>query len=127
MVILKYEGYAVINKYLVGLVVGVFLLTGCEQQEPAKEISREYRQYELLYLDPPKHVYIDIKDVKTGVVWKRLFVSKHCNQWRNIPTGSIWGFELVTYQNKDGSVYQKVENYHDICRRSENGVSFVKY
>lgn len=48
------------------LVLGVILfLSGCEQVEPAKEISREYRQYELLELDQPKHVYITIKDVKT--------------------------------------------------------------
>lgn len=116
-----------IKKYIGVLVAFTFLLSGCEQQETAKQVSREYRQYELIHLDPPKHVYIDIKDVKTGVVWKRLYVSKHCNQWRNIPAGSIWGFELVTYQNKDGSAYQKVENYRDICRRSENGISFVKY
>ena len=117
----------VINKSIWMLLTCVFLISGCERQETAKEVSREYRQYELLYIDPPKHVYIDIKDVKTGIVWKRLYVSKHCNQWRDIPAGSIWGFELVTYQNKDGSFYQTVENYRDICRRSENGISFVKY
>lgn len=110
------------------LVLGVILfLSGCEQVEPAKEISREYRQYELLELDQPKHVYITIKDVKTGYVWNRLYVSKHCNTWRDIPINSVWGFELVTYENADGSRYEKVESYRDICERVKKGVSFAKY
>lgn len=102
----------------------ILFLSGCDSIEPAKEISREYRQYEMLYLDQPKHVYIDIKDVKTGQVWKRLYVSKHCNSWREIPSGSIWGFELVTYEKKDGSQYQVIDNYKDICSRVKKGVSF---
>lgn len=109
------------------LLTMIFFLTGCDRVPPGKEISREYREYELLELDPPKHVYITIKDVKTGQVWERLYVSKHCNSWRDIPVNSIWGFELVTYENEDGSRYEEVENYRDICYRVKNGVSFVKH
>lgn len=113
---------------LVWIFAVVCLLSGCEAGSPPdKLVGREYRQYELMELDPPKHVYITIKDVKTGYVWQRLYVSKHCNSWRDIPVGSVWGFELATYEKADGSRYSVVENYKDICYRVKNGVSYVKY
>lgn len=95
----------------------ILTLSGCDMPPPDKEVAREYRQYRLLELNPPKHVYITVEDIKTGYVWNHLYVSKHCNSWRKIPNGSIWGFELVTYEKPDGSRYQELDNYKNICYR----------
>lgn len=39
----------------------------------------------ILSIDPPKHVYVDLVNVATGELWSHVYVSKHCNSWRDIP------------------------------------------
>lgn len=38
--------------------------------------------FELLSYDPPKHVYVTLKDLDTNEIWQRIYVSKHCNDHR---------------------------------------------
>lgn len=39
----------------------------------------EVRRYKLADFDPPKHVYVTIRDVKTDQLYESQYVSKHCS------------------------------------------------
>lgn len=39
----------------------------------------EIRRYKLADFDPPKHVYVTIRDVKTDQLYESQYVSKHCS------------------------------------------------
>lgn len=38
--------------------------------------------YEILHVNKPKHFYLDLRDVETGKVYKKKYISKHCNSYR---------------------------------------------
>jgi len=42
-------------------------------------LPTELRRYELVAYNPPKHFYVSLEDVKTHNVFRRIYVSKHCN------------------------------------------------
>lgn len=81
--------------------------------EDAKHIrleKSETRAFQLVEVNPPKHFYVDIKDVETGATNTDVYVSKHCNSWRE--TAVV------------GNTYRiVVEKYRD----DRNGVQSVKY
>lgn len=70
------------NKFL-SVAFCTALLTGCGGIiERPVHVKTEIRTYEILDVDPPKHVYVDLKDIETGQRHNRVFVSKHFNNWR---------------------------------------------
>lgn len=64
-------------------------LVGCGMR-PDQEttlVNSGQKVFTILEIDPPKHVYVDLKDEK-GQIYKHVYVSKHCNNWRQIVLGS---------------------------------------
>ena len=82
--------------------------------ETYEETARYRNTYEIIGINPPKHFYLDLKNVKTGVVHKHVYVSKHCNDWRKLKIGSRWDLTEVDY--KRGERYgTKILNMSSIC------------
>lgn len=46
-------------------------------------------------VNAPKHYYLDLKSDKTGVIYRNVYVSKHCNQWQQCPVGTKINARLV--------------------------------
>ena len=90
----------------------VMTLSACTSSE---KVSEHKEEFTILAIDPPKHVYVDLKDSK-GFIHKHVYVSKHCNHWREIQIGSQIALPVVTYKNEDG-LYDKIEA-RDVCPRS---------
>lgn len=94
---------------LVGIVIlGCIIYQGYENGSRVV-ISREYKNYEVVGINPPKHFYLDLKETKTGYVYKHIYVSKHCNNWRKLPLHSVFMFEEVIYKYE-----KKPDHYVDI-------------
>lgn len=55
------------------------VLAGCSAQEVIEE-RREL--FVITDLNPPKHVYVDLKRVSDGKAFSHVYVSKHLNDWR---------------------------------------------
>lgn len=90
--------------------VAGFVFYGMYQQGKLVVLNTEYRQYEVIGINPPKHFRLDLKDVKTNRIYENVSVSKHCNNWRNLPLHSLFLFKEVTYKySKKPEVYKDVE------------------
>lgn len=57
--------------------------------------------YLQLLVKRPKHFYVDLKDSK-GIMHKHVYVSKHCNSWREVQIGSQIILPVVTTKMKMG-------------------------
>ena len=56
-------------------------------------------------MHPPKHFYVDLQDVETGVIHKHVYVSKHFNSWKSIDTTETlrltrWQWKLTNGQEQ---------------------------
>lgn len=62
---------------------GIFMMLFLAFTRPAPElVSSQTLNVEITDVDGPKHVYVDLKDVDSGVIYKHVYVSKHFNDWR---------------------------------------------
>ena len=64
-------------------------------------IRSEIRQFELLDWTNPKHVYVELRDVKSNLVYDRIYVSKHCNEARSFQAHDTYNLsvDIVTYSD----------------------------
>ena len=92
----------------------VALLAACK---PPVQIHSEDRDYRVVGVNPPKHFYVDLQDLKTGLVAKKVYVSKRCYNWREVEIGRVFNLKQATYQREDGSQYTRIEGARSICRR----------
>lgn len=85
------------------------VVSGCG---PAgQEVHREDREYEVTSINPPKRMYVSLKDVRTGARYNDISVSKRCSGWQSLKVGSKWVLPEVTYQHGDGSRSKRVDIY----------------
>lgn len=98
-------------KYLMVIISALFL-AGCGLKD--KVVDIQDKMYEVVEIKPPKHFYITLKDVETGEIYKRLYVSKRCSSWKKLEKGSQWAFREFTYEGKKGQ-YKKVEVDSTFC------------
>lgn len=79
-----------------------------ESVEDAKHIKlekSESRMFELIKVDPPKRFYVDLKDVETGEVTTRLYVSRRCYNWRQTAVvGNNYRVRVETYRDDRNGV-----------------------
>lgn len=88
-------------------------LTACG---PAPTSQSESRTFEVTKIAPPKHFTVDLKDVKTGQVFRRVYVSKRCWSWRKVAIGSTWTLPVTTYTYEDGEKRVRI-NARALCQR----------
>lgn len=104
------------NKRVLVLLTTVLLVTGCKPAPHDPLVSQEVKLYEVVGVHRPKHFMVDLREVGTGYVFKRQYVTKHCNQWRRLQIGSKWHFVEVVRQGKN-SKYSKLEGVRELCAR----------
>jgi hypothetical protein len=56
----------------------------------------------ILNMTKPKHVYIDLVNLETGITCNRIYVSKHCNNQDMSDIGSEMGMEVTYLEYKNG-------------------------
>lgn len=66
------------------LLATISALTECYKPTPIEITSKEYKTYSVTKIYRPKHFYVDLKDIKSGKVHKKVYISKHCNEWRKL-------------------------------------------
>jgi hypothetical protein len=64
------------------LLLGLLLVASCKEPEPRRYTKSVQDEYEVTEVNPPKHFYVTLKNLRTGEVYKHEYVSKHCNTWR---------------------------------------------
>jgi hypothetical protein len=101
-------------KYII--ITLLLFLVSCA--EPPKKGDQRKVTMRILNIDPPKHVYVDLVNVITGEKWYHVYVSKHCNAWRDIPfeaelTMTEYSYDMGNrkYRELDGH-----EVYERFCR-----------
>lgn len=69
-----------------------------ENERHIKLVKTEIRTFELLKRTSPKHFYVWIKDIKNGQIVEHVYVSKHCNTWRETAVvGQLYKIPTLTY------------------------------
>lgn len=59
---------------------------------------------ELVGVDPPKHFYVDLKD-QEGRVYRKVYVSKHFNDWRSLKMGTkITAYRTTKKHRETGEI-----------------------
>jgi hypothetical protein len=91
------------------------LTTGCG--EPARPVSEEVRSYTLLSQNAPKHYYVTLRDTQTQQVHEKVYVSKHCNSFRQNVPGATYQLRRVTYEGKEGRFTRFEGLYSAFCER----------
>lgn len=55
-------------------------------------------QFELLKINPPKHMFVDLKDMKTGDIHQHKWVSKHCLRYKETAiVGKVYDVLVIPY------------------------------
>ncbi len=83
-------------------------------------VDSTYRDYVVVSINQPKHFHVDLRDVKTGKVYTHIYVSKHCNKWRELQVGSTWRLRhrLLQY-SISGAHVERIDTkplYKEICK-----------
>lgn len=104
---------------LLGANAFLFYSIYARNREDAKHIKlekSETRTFRLVGVDPPKHFYIDIKDVETEEVTNYVYVSKHCNSWRETAVvGKAYQVVVETYyDDRDNSRNKEYKDLYEI-------------
>lgn len=71
--------------------VTTIAVTGCDINRVERTETFE-ATYELLKVNPPKHFYIDVRNVETGEIHENKYISKRCNKYRE---GAVVGKEYT--------------------------------
>lgn len=89
----------------------VVLYSSCKEKV---YLSTKYEKCVVMSIDPPKHVYLDLKMVSSGRVFRDAYVSKHCNDMC-VSVGDTILTTFIRYKFGD-SIYEEFDNLHDkIC------------
>jgi hypothetical protein len=101
-------------KYLIVSIM-VFFIASCAGHKCEYD-SEEWREYKLVSLDKPKHFYVDLKDVQTGKLYYHVYVSKHCNSWKNLKIGGTYKLKRVHWTDggHENSDFDKL--YDCLCK-----------
>lgn len=73
----------------------------------------ELRRYILVKMNPPKHFYVTLKDEQTGQVFERLYVSKHCNNFRNNQEGESYNLQVTSFSMSNQPEVRHT-SFHDL-------------
>lgn len=82
-----------------------------------KVIGTEVRAFELLSWKEPLHVYVDVKDVKTGVISRDIYVSKYCTAAYQLKAHEIYHAKVNIVLYDDKQVYEFVDLPATFCSR----------
>ncbi len=100
------------------IMLSSLLLIGCvkqPEQPHAKVVAVYSEKYEIVHVDQPKHFWVNLKHVETGHIFTNTARSKHCNNWRNYPVGSVIMVNTFHYDNNTFAVDGDFAN-QVICR-----------
>ncbi len=91
----------------VALVLGsmlLWLIFQIPQPLPKAYLPPQTRVFQLMDFDPPKHVYAFLQDVETHEIFPRVYISKHCNAWReHAHIGRTYVLHLRPWTRADGT------------------------
>jgi hypothetical protein len=93
-----------------------------ELDEARKNITRtdlgvEVRRFKLLAYNPPKHFYVTLQ-AEDGSVMKSVYVSKHCNNHRQLQINEEYNLEVMKYtlSSTPGQVHYEFKGlYNAFC------------
>ena len=86
------------------------VLTGCAMgPRPVDVKETKTEEFEIVGINPPKHFYLDLKNVRTGEV-HHVYVSKHYNNHRKITIGMKLTLTQTWWNYDDGSVRSRFDN-----------------
>lgn len=97
-----------VKTFFSALALSTFALTACAPPQ-AQKVGEYSGRFQLVGIDPPKHYYVDLKNVKTGQMHEHVYISKHCNGWRT-DTQPLIGREFdltVTRYNNGKGEYEE--------------------
>ena len=72
----------------------------------------EVRQYKLLDITNPKHVYVTLEDIKSGNTYRQ-YVSKHCSGENQL--GDVYNLEVTYYHMSDDPATRHIR-FHNLNR-----------
>lgn len=79
--------------------LGLLALTACES--PWTALPDVQREVTVLEVDPPKRLFVTIRDDQNGHIYERIYVSKRCSNWKQVPVGSVFTMPFKVYEHKD--------------------------
>jgi hypothetical protein len=109
-------------RYLLLLLV---FLAGCSCRATHKVVVESgFDEFRITGIDQPKHYYVDIVNVRTEEDQKHVYVSKHFNDWRKLPVGTVFKMEWEksyyiyddTKETATSTCFRPRYNLHDILR-----------
>lgn len=86
------SGFGTFFKILLCVAIFVFVtifLLGCapSDRESVRTV-RDYRQVEIVQINPPKRFYVKYRIVGKDKVYQ--LYSKHCSDWRRVKVGNVY-------------------------------------
>lgn len=98
---------------LIILVFG-FSLNSCQDYTLIKE---EFREFEVIHIDPPKRFHVTLKDLSTGNTYIE-YISKRCSNYRVNKIGDKHKLVVRIYEGKNDKVrYTRIvsDTYSIFC------------
>lgn len=91
------------------------MLQGCSSAWV--KLSDVERSVTVLEVNPPKRLYVTIRDDSNGHVYDSIYVSKRCGSYERVPVGSKFKMNFEVYENKETGEVSVEPNRGDLYQR----------
>jgi len=94
----------------------IIILSSCNGDRTYDPNTVEIHTYTITHINRPKHFYLDlVRD--DGKKFKKFYISKHCNAWRDIKIGDTVKMTSYVYwwskEPNDKRIYYKKSDIKD--------------
>ena len=117
--------YTFIFWFVVGAPLGIMAMSKVYTDLTTKQVERvkvvtenTIEPYIFVSQTTPKHYYVTIKHVKTGMVYERQYVSKHCNSYSDNKPGTVYNLKVQTWHYEDAPGVEYIvftDLYNEFC------------
>lgn len=79
---------------------GVAIVITMKENSHIHQLEPIVVQYRLLNINPPKHMYVDLEDVKSGEILTHKWVSKHCLGYKETAIiGKVYDVVVIPFMD----------------------------
>ena len=100
---------------VIACVIGV-LVAICSIEKPVV-FSEQWIEYELIGYDPPKHFYVDLREVESGLIKRHVYVGKHCSRYKELYVGKRFTLKETKYHYEESDRWSSDIDAYSVCPR----------
>jgi hypothetical protein len=94
---------------LAWLLIVILVLGVASEYNKPEPLGFEQVEFEITAIQPPTHLLLSFRNVRTGLLYEKVSIAKTCSGWKRIKVGDrVWLIE-ATFKEDDHEVKRLLE------------------